>query len=113
VRVRGLKLCHVQDSPFSINDSSLQETAPESNWISKAQSAIAKCDVFVVLLGRNTHSAPGVLKEIRVANGLEKVRFQLRPQGENYGTLKDAGEIVVWKWKNLKDRLTSKTHLYS
>jgi hypothetical protein len=71
-----------QDSPFSINDFSLQETQPESNWISKAQSAIAKCYVFIVLLGRNTHSAPGVLKEIRIAKGLEKTRFQLRPQGK-------------------------------
>ena len=97
-----------QDSPFSINDFSLQEMQPENNWISKAQSAIARCDVFIVLLGRNTHSAPGVLKEIQIAKGLKKIRFQLQPQGKNYGALKDAGDVVVWKWKNLKARLSSR-----
>lgn len=93
------------DSPFSVSDLSLQEPYPEKTWISKAQRAIARCDIFIVLLGRNTHSAPGVLQEIQLAKGMGKARFQLRPQGTTYGPLEDAGEVVVWKWKNLKARL--------
>jgi hypothetical protein len=97
-----------QDSPFSINDFSLRQAHPDKQWVSQAQSAIAKCDVFIVLLGSNTHSAPGVLKEVSIAKGLKKERFQLIPQGRKYGKLKDAGELVTWKWENLQARLNLK-----
>ena len=77
-----------QDSPFSVTDVSLQERAPEQEWVSKARKAIAGCDVFVVILGENTHSAPGVLKEIAIATGMSKPRFQLRPQGKRWQPMK-------------------------
>ena len=94
------------DSPFSISDVSLQEREPESEWQSKAQSAISRCDVFVVILGKNTHNAPGVLQEIKVAKGLKKRRFQLRPQGEKWNPMSGGGELVVWTWDNLKRKLS-------
>ncbi len=34
------------DSPFSINDFSLQQSLPEETWISKAQSAISRRDAY-------------------------------------------------------------------
>lgn len=94
------------DSPFSINDFSLRENLPEETWISKAQSAISRCDVFIVLIGHDTHSAPGVLTEVRIAEGIRKRRFQLRPQGKPYGAIPRAGDVVTWTWKNLKARLS-------
>ena len=94
------------DSPFSVTDVSLQERHPDSTWLSKAQSAIARCDVFVVILGTNTHNAIGVLKEIKIAKGLKKRRFQLRPQGKKWQPMKGAGEMVVWTWPNLKRKLS-------
>ena len=94
------------DSPFSVADFSLQERQPESDWLNKAQSAIARCDVFVTLLGENTHNAPGVLKEITIARGLKKRRFQLRTQGKRWGEMKGAGNLVVWTWANLKRELS-------
>lgn len=94
-----------QDSPFSVTDVSLQERKPEQEWVSKAQSTIARCDVFVVILGSNTHNAPGVIQEIAIARGLKKSRFQLRPQGEKWQPMKGAGEMIVWTWPNLKKKL--------
>ena len=94
------------DSPFSVTDVSLQEREPEREWLSKAKSAIAKCDVFVVILGGNTHSAPGVLKEIETAVGMKKRRFQLRPQGAKWKSMKGAGETIVWTWENLRRKLS-------
>ena len=81
------------DSPFSVTDFSLQETEPERTWLNKAQSAISRADVFVVVLGKNTHNAPGVLKEIKIARGLKKRRFQLRPQGKKWSPM---GERGMW-----------------
>lgn len=92
------------DSPFSVNDFSLKEAYPDDKWVSKAQSAIARCELFIVLLGKNTHSAPGVLTEIGIASGLKKERFQLKPQKKKRSPIPDAGEVMSWKWDNLRKR---------
>ena len=93
-------------SPFAISDSSLQERQPDHVWLQKAQSAIANCDVFVVILGFNTHQAPGVLKEVQIAKGLRKRRFQLKPQGTNPKPIPGAGPVVNWTWPKLKKMLS-------
>ena len=95
------------DSPFSVTDVSLQEREPEQEWLCKAKRAIANCDVFVVILGANTHSAPGVLEEIKIARSMKKRRFQLRPQGKNWKSMKGVGETVTWTWENLRRKFTS------
>lgn len=92
------------DSPFSINDLSLHEQV--SDWQQKARVAIENCDVFVVLLGNNSHQAQGVRREVKMARQLGKRRFQLRKRGQWPKPLEGAGEVVAWKWKNLKKWLT-------
>lgn len=92
-----------QDSPFSINDKSLQQATPE--WQQKARAAIEDCDVFIVLLGEHTHQAQGVRREVKMAKQIGKKRFQLRKKGHCPTPIEDAGEVVAWKWKNLKKRL--------
>ncbi len=91
------------DSPFSIKDVSLQESVPE--WQQKARKAIESCDVFIVILGYYTYKASGVLREVRMAIQLNKRIFQLRKQGHQPTPFEGAGEVVAWKWKNLKSRL--------
>lgn len=90
----------LQESPFSINDVSLKETTPD--WQQKARTAIENCDVFVVLLGAHTHQASGVRREIRMARQVGKRRFQLRKRGQRPTPLSNAGDVVAWRWKNLK-----------
>ena len=87
------------DSPFSINDLSLSEKV--TDWQQKARAAIEKSDVFVILLGENTHQASGVRREARMARQIGKRRFQLRKQRHNPKPLENIGEVVAWKWKNL------------
>ena len=92
----------LDDSPFSVTDVSLKEREPEMNWREKARLAIQSCDVFVVILGQNTHTANGVIDEIQIAKELGKRRFQLRPQGGKWRPMKNGGKLVVWTWNNLK-----------
>ncbi len=66
------------------------------------RKAIERCNVFIVLLGGNTHQAQGVLREVRMARQLVKRRFQLRKQGHWPTPIEDAGEVLAWKWKNIK-----------
>ena len=91
------------DSPFSINDVSLRQATPQ--WQQKARFAIESCDVFIVLLGEHTHQAQGVRRELKMARDLGKKRFQLRKRGQFPNRLNGGGEVVAWKWKNLKRRL--------
>ena len=88
------------DSPFSINDLSLNQEEPE--WQQKARAAIEDCDVFIVLLGDHTHQATGVKREVRMANAISKRKFQLRKKGQNPKAIDGGGEVVAWKWRNLK-----------
>lgn len=105
--LKGSLVAQAQDpeSPFEIIDFSLVESQPQHEWLSRAQSSIARCDVFIVILGLNTHQASGVLKEVQVAKGLRKRRFQLKPQGTNPIRIKDAGPAVNWTWNKLKKLL--------
>ena len=95
---------HRQDSPFSINDISLNEKI--SDWQQKARTAIKNCDVFIVLLRENTHQATGVLREVKMAKELNKRRFQLREKGHNPKPIDNAGEVAAWRWENLRKWLT-------
>ena len=96
------------DSPFSVTDFSLQKREPESDWLDKAKRAIERCDVFVTLLSENTHNAPGVLEEIKIARRLRKPRFQLRAQGHKWRAMRGAGKLVVWTWANLQRELAAR-----
>ena len=96
-----------REAQFSMTDSSLLEAEPIAKWVTEARRRIGECDVFMVLLGPNTHNAPGVRREVDIAMGLKKNLFQLMPQGRNYGTVHGAGEVVPWKWKSLEPRLST------
>ena len=96
------------DSPFSMVDVSLKETKPDDKWVSEAQRQIQQCDFFIVLLGRHTHQASGVIREVSIARGLNKKRFQLRPKGKrnmNNKPVPDAGKVMSWKWDNISVEL--------
>ena len=56
------------DSPFEVSDLSLKEAAPERDWLAKAERAIGRADVFLIMLGSKTRNASGVLKELKIAN---------------------------------------------
>ncbi len=72
-----------QNLPFSIVDVSLIEAAPEPRWKEAALKEIRRCDVVVVLLGRHTHRAPGVLAEVAMARAEGKPIVQ--PIGSRAG----------------------------
>jgi len=92
------------DSPFEVIDYSLKEEAPQAQWEKRAREAIARSDVFVVMLGPRTRVAPGVLKEVAIANALAKAKFQVI--GYRDGTadwaVPNAGRTYAWNWENLK-----------
>lgn len=99
----------LHDSPFEAADFSLKEAAPQKDWLDKARRAIMRADVFIVMLGPKTKKAPGVLKEVKLANELEKKRmFQIfSPKGGSEDwAVPGAGRAYRWNWPNLKKLLS-------
>jgi hypothetical protein len=95
------------DSPFEVSDHSLKESKPEKDWLDLATAAIKRSDVFIVMLGPKTKSAPGVKKEVAVAKQLDKTRFQIigYKDGSSDWAVPDGGRVYSWNWDNLKKLL--------
>ena len=84
------------DSPFEVTDGSLKEAQPPREWEAKARAAINRADVFIVMLGSTTRSAPGVRKEVKMANELGKRKFQIigYPTARKIGPVRTAAELT-------------------
>ncbi|HWS14657.1 MAG TPA: hypothetical protein VN450_00540 [Candidatus Methylomirabilis sp.] len=95
------------DSPFEVSDFSLKEPEPEREWLDRAQRAISRSDVFIVMLGPKTNKAPGVLKEVKIANELGTTKFQVigYKEGSETWRVPGAGRVYRWSWENLKKLL--------
>ncbi|MFA5804230.1 MAG: TIR domain-containing protein [Melioribacteraceae bacterium] len=95
------------DSPFEVIDHSLKEAAPMKTWEDKARSAIKRSDLILVMVGRNTHRAQGVLKEVEMAREEYKPIVQIIGYKDgNYTPVPDAGRLYNWNWENLKNLLS-------
>lgn len=92
------------DSPFEVSNYSLKEAAPEKDWEAKARAAIARAEKVIVLLGPRTVDAPGVLKEVLMAQALSKPRFQIigYTNGSEKWAVPGGGRTYAWTWANLK-----------
>lgn len=91
------------DSPFTVADHSLKEEAPQAQWERRARAAIARSDVFIVMLGPSTVTARGVRKEIAIANALGIRRFRIigYRSGSRSWAVPGAGRTYLWNWENL------------
>ncbi len=94
------------DSPFEVADWSMKEAAPQRNWQDEAERRIKRSDLVVVMVGPNTHKAPGVLKEVEMArrNNIRIVQVIGYKDG-NYTAVPNAGQLYSWNWDNLKKLL--------
>jgi hypothetical protein len=96
----------LSDSPFEVIDNSLKEAAPEKDWEAKANVAIRRSDIVIVMVGPNTHRAHGVLKEVRMAQAANKQIVQvIGYKNGDYTPIEGAGRLYRWNWENLKKLL--------
>ena len=88
-----------------IRNCSLNEAYPDAEWKNRAREAIRGCDVVLVLIGEDTHNAPGVIVETDMARSLEIPIIQIKPQGRPYQGLSRLDEPIAWRWRTIKARL--------
>ena len=93
----------LEHSPFEVSDYSLKEASKEKDWEENARKKIELADMVIVMLGRKTHKAHGVLKEIAIAKSLKKKIIQvIGHKNTPYRRIKGAGYLYHWNWENLK-----------
>ena len=94
------------DSPFTMADWSMKEAAPERNWKAEAEGRIKRCDVVIVMVGNQTHRAPGVLAEVEMARRNDiKIVQVIGYKDSSPKSVPRAGTLYRWNWKNLKNIL--------
>jgi len=93
----------LHQAPFDFSDHSLKEAAPEKSWEKKARVAIRRSDLVLVVVGRHTHRAHGVIKEVAMARdaGIKIVQMIGR-KDVVCKPVADAGRLYSWSWDNLQ-----------
>ena len=91
--------------PHRVHNSSLNESYPDKEWKGKARNAIRECDIVIVLVGQDTHNAPGVKVEVDMARSLGKPFFQVIPQKRPYTGLRYIDDTIRWRWKHINEKI--------
>lgn len=88
-----------------VRDCSLREAYQSRKWKTKARKAIGKCDVVVVLVGQDTHNAPGVQTEVDIARSLRRPIIQIRPRNWAFPSVPGLEDPICWRWKRINRAL--------
>lgn len=95
-------------SKHNIHNHALNEPYKEEVWKDKAREAIRGCDAVFVLVGRDTHNAPGVLVETDMARSLRKPTIQILSKSARRHSYKGVPPIddrISWNWKRIDEKL--------
>ena len=85
-------------SDFVLQDKSLPAAEHDDKWRKEVKERMKGSDVVIVLLGPDTHNAPGVLDELSLAGEVERPVVQLMPQRQNYGLAGKYRAVCKYKW---------------
>jgi len=92
------------DLPYKVADWSMKEAAPQRSWEDEARERINRSDVVIIMVGKLTYKAPGVLKEVKMAREAKKRIAQVIGYKDTSPTpVPDAGRLLSWNWENLEN----------
>ena len=90
---------------FALNDKSLPAEEHNDKWRRDVKERMKVSDVVIVLLGPDTHNAPGVKDELSLAGEVGCPVVQLMPQGHNYGLVGKYRAVCEYKWAAVNQML--------
>lgn len=91
-----------------IVDNSLNERHKlhDDKWVRRAREKISGSRIVIVVIGDDTHNAPGVKEEVKIAKEQQKPIFQVRRTDKTGGPVPGAGEMIPWKWKKIDAKIS-------
>ncbi len=90
---------------FALKDKSLPAAEHDDKWRRDVKERMKVSDVVIVLLGPDTHNAPGVKDELSLAGEVGCPVVQLMPQGQNYGLVGKYRAVCGYKWNAVNQML--------
>lgn len=94
-------------TPFNIEDWSSKAHLPQREWEQRIDDKIKKCNMLIVLIGKKTHSAIGVEKEISFAKNNNVPVFGVYVDGAGSSTYLPDGlqryRTIDWEWEEIAD----------
>lgn len=92
-------------TPFDMQDWSSKEELPQREWEALINAKINKCNMVIVLVGRKTSSAIGVVKEIAFAKANNIPTFGIFVGGADPSCPLPLGlplnRIIKWNWESI------------
>ncbi|KKR21662.1 MAG: hypothetical protein UT48_C0005G0035 [Parcubacteria group bacterium GW2011_GWE2_39_37] len=92
-------------TPFNVDDWSSKSSLPQSQWEKLIEEKINKCNLVIVLVGKNIASATGVVKEISFANKCDVPVFGVYVDGAGGLSTLPSGlprnRTISWDWEKI------------
>ena len=92
-------------TPFNIEDWSSKSSLPQKEWEDLIEKKINKCNMLIVLVGKKTSTATGVVKEIKFAKEQDVPVFGVYVDGANTTTTLPTGlqrnRTISWDWSKI------------
>ena len=89
-------------TPFNVEDWSSKTTLPQKEWEELIEAKINKCNILIVLVGKKTSTATGVVKEIAFAKSQNVPVFGVYVGGADSKTTLPTGlqrnRTIDWSW---------------
>jgi len=96
-------------TPFNIEDWSSKKHLPQKQWEDLIESKVKKCNLLIVLVGKKTYFATGVVKEISFAKINNVPVFGVYVDGANSTTDLPEGlqrnRTISWDWEKIADAI--------
>lgn len=94
-------------TPFNVEDWSSKVHLPQKEWEELIKSKINKCNMLIVLVGKHTSAASGVIKEIEFAKSHNIPVFGIYIDSTNSETTLPSGlqrnRTINWNWDNISN----------
>ncbi|MEL1256134.1 TIR domain-containing protein [Flavobacterium sp. DGU38] len=96
-------------TPFNIEDWSSKAHLPQNEWEKLIHAKINKCNILIVLVGRNMSSATGVAKEISFAKEHNVPVFGIYVDKADENSNLPAGlqrnRTINWNWDRIANAI--------
>jgi CTP synthase (UTP-ammonia lyase) len=96
-------------TPFNIEDWSSKTSLPQKEWEDLIEEKINKCNMLIVLVGKKTSTATGVVKEISFAKSQDVPVFGIYVGGANTSTDLPTGlqrnRTIDWDWEKISNAI--------
>ncbi|MCC3860513.1 TIR domain-containing protein [Pseudemcibacter aquimaris] len=94
-----------QGAKFKVANWSMKPDTKNPKWLKEAKFKVTRCDVMVVMVGENTHRAPGVIKEVEFATNANMKIIQINATDGDAHSINDAGVAYDLKSDDLAELL--------